>query len=369
MSYYQLSPSPFSLKEEELSFLAAGVGVISSEQAQQQLLGSTSTTINTSTTTPSVSTEKERKEDDIEFKSFIDSLLERINNEESSSSTEEKEEVTSGLPSSVYEYTEEEKLREKFLWNERKRQQREYEEQQEQLSSLYVNGASRAPTITTNATTSSSSVSPAPYFDQQQQQQQHYSSSATSSPSIRSSSSLATGATQHHNSSSNAKFDLFWNNKYNDLIEYKRLYGNCDVPTNFHNKSLKNWVNNQRAQYRYFKHPELQKKSSMTLKRIQKLEQIGFNWHSSVANSNMLDKQKMHFQKWQDKYMLLQEFRRVNGHTDVPSDYAANLQLARWVITQRAQYRYFRQGKKAHINQERIQKLLDIGFDFKYYYG
>lgn len=62
--------------------------------------------------------------------------------------------------------------------------------------------------------------------------------------------------------------DEIWENKYKKLLDYKKLNNNTDVPQ--FNKEIGRWVNDQRVNY---------KKSKLTEYKINKLNEIGFNWN------------------------------------------------------------------------------------------
>mmetsp|Transcript_25503 Transcript_25503/g.61313 ORF Transcript_25503/g.61313 Transcript_25503/m.61313 type:complete len:309 (+) Transcript_25503:118-1044(+) len=67
-----------------------------------------------------------------------------------------------------------------------------------------------------------------------------------------------------------------WEEKYSDLIEYKRVHGHCNVPTRSKKKEyqkLGNWVGWNRVEYK--KHKD-GKDSTITEERIKLLEDIGF---------------------------------------------------------------------------------------------
>jgi hypothetical protein len=67
-----------------------------------------------------------------------------------------------------------------------------------------------------------------------------------------------------------------WDERRSELIEYKRTYGHCNVPSNYpSNRQLAVWVKRQRRQYKFFL---AGKPSSMTDDRIASLESIGFEW-------------------------------------------------------------------------------------------
>lgn len=62
---------------------------------------------------------------------------------------------------------------------------------------------------------------------------------------------------------------------------------------------------------------------------------------------------------WGRRYAQLVEFKRVNGHCNVPQRYAANVELGRWVKDQRT----FK--VKGKLSEERISLLEDIGFQWR----
>jgi hypothetical protein len=68
-----------------------------------------------------------------------------------------------------------------------------------------------------------------------------------------------------------------WNERRNELIEYKKTYGHCNVPTNYSNSphKLSVWVKRQRGEYKLFWDG---KPSTMTNERIAALDSIGFEW-------------------------------------------------------------------------------------------
>ncbi len=94
-------------------------------------------------------------------------------------------------------------------------------------------------------------------------------------------------------------------------------------------------------------------KSSMTEDRKRQLEMIGFTWAKRKGDYS-----------WNEKFRELEEFKRMNGHVDVPTKYEENKALGRWVSTQRSQYKLFMQGQRSHMTQERLDELVAIGFKF-----
>lgn len=75
---------------------------------------------------------------------------------------------------------------------------------------------------------------------------------------------------------------------------------------------------------------------------------IGFKWN-------------MNEDSWKKRFNELLAFKDEFGHTKVPKTYK-NRQLGSWVNYQRSQYKYFIDGKKSQLTQERIQLLNSIGF-------
>ena len=70
--------------------------------------------------------------------------------------------------------------------------------------------------------------------------------------------------------------DELWDNRFEELKDYRKKYGNCNVPYNYqHSIQLGNWVNAQRRQYKKLQKGE---KSPITNERISKLKSIGFVW-------------------------------------------------------------------------------------------
>ena len=78
--------------------------------------------------------------------------------------------------------------------------------------------------------------------------------------------------------------DNSWNDRYDELVEYKAEHGNCLVPQRYSkNKALGRWVDTQRTQYRLRNEG---KHSFLTEERIKKLEDLGFVW--SVKKTSTL---------------------------------------------------------------------------------
>ena len=124
---------------------------------------------------------------------------------------------------------------------------------------------------------------------------------------------------------------LTWDERYSELKEYKVEHGHCNVPRR--QGSLGVWVQTQRAVYQ---------KGNLASERIQRLDDIGFDWARGPT--------------WEERYDELKGYMAEHGHCNVPL--LGHGPLGNWVGTQRAVY------KKGNLSSERIQRLDDIGFDW-----
>lgn len=130
-----------------------------------------------------------------------------------------------------------------------------------------------------------------------------------------------------------------WNNNFAKLIAYKSLNGHCNVPNNDKNKKLGAWASKQRQKY---------KKNDLPQERINKLNQLGFNW-------NPIDEDK---ENWDKRFDQLAKYKDLHGHCNVPKNYPKNMQLATWVDKHRQKYR------KNNLSQDYIDKLNMLSFEW-----
>ena len=84
-----------------------------------------------------------------------------------------------------------------------------------------------------------------------------------------------------------------WLERWQELVEFEQQHGHANVPSNHPEKpQLATWVKCQRRQYKLFWDG---KSSNMNLERIQRLEQVGFEWElraSHKKSSNGSDTSK-----------------------------------------------------------------------------
>jgi hypothetical protein len=98
------------------------------------------------------------------------------------------------------------------------------------------------------------------------------------------------------------------------------------------------------------------RRTSMTASKVEALESIGFTWAKRKGDAS-----------WLYKYHELQKFYEQFGSCDVPTKYAPNPALGRWVSTQRSEYKIFMHadGRSRHLTQEKVDMLNAIGFKWE----
>jgi hypothetical protein len=67
---------------------------------------------------------------------------------------------------------------------------------------------------------------------------------------------------------------------------------------------------------------------------------------------------------WEYRLSELADYRKINGHCNVPHNYSENTKMFNWVNNQRSQYRLHVNRKKTSMTLSRIQELESIGFEW-----
>jgi hypothetical protein len=67
-----------------------------------------------------------------------------------------------------------------------------------------------------------------------------------------------------------------WQERYQSLEVFQLTHGHCNVPSNYRDSSLSNWVKNQRKQYKLYL---AEQKTTMNEERVNLLNSRGFNWN------------------------------------------------------------------------------------------
>lgn len=132
-----------------------------------------------------------------------------------------------------------------------------------------------------------------------------------------------------------------WEDRFNDLSNFKKTHGHCDVPFNYKEiPKLGAFVNSMRTQ---------KTKGSLAEDRIQKLESLGFKWAISEFKNSEI---------WEIRFKELLEYKARFGNCDVPNHWDENLQLGHWVNHQRGY-------KRRHdISPDRQSRLDEIDFNW-----
>jgi len=136
-----------------------------------------------------------------------------------------------------------------------------------------------------------------------------------------------------------------WNRMFEALETYKDRYGDCNVPSSWpENKQLASWVGKQRSN---------QRQSKLSEKKLKRLDKIGFEWGQKEANSRNPSSKP---QPCEDMFAVLKEYKEEYGDCNVPTLWAKNKKLGRWVSQQRKLYR------NKMLSDDRIKCLENIGF-------
>jgi hypothetical protein len=139
-----------------------------------------------------------------------------------------------------------------------------------------------------------------------------------------------------------------WNDRFQDLIDFKKQTGHCLVPHNhLPNKKLAQWVKRQRYQ---FKLNNMSRRSTLTGIRQEALDEMGFAWDSHKA-------------AWIERIEALKLFKAEYAHCNIPSNYDDRA-LAVWVKCQRRQYKLYTKGSKSTMTEERFRELEGMNFDW-----
>jgi hypothetical protein len=130
-----------------------------------------------------------------------------------------------------------------------------------------------------------------------------------------------------------------WDTRFEQLVEYKKANGNCDVRRQNHSQNIQlgRWV----AKQRYLK-----KMTQLSEEHEARLNAIGFVWNG--CNN----------EDWGMRFRQLLEYKEAVGDCNVPQEFSPNQQLGRWVIEQRVK------NKNQKLTRERWEQLNCSGFDW-----
>jgi uncharacterized protein YrrD len=122
-----------------------------------------------------------------------------------------------------------------------------------------------------------------------------------------------------------------WEDRFSELVAYKKKHGNCLVPSSWKNEQLARWVNTQKA---------VKRKGKLSADKIKRLDALGFVWDPLE-------------QAWEDRFSELVAYKQKHGDCLVPSS-VKHEQLYRWVSKQRQ--------KRGMLDADKIKRLDALGF-------
>lgn len=146
---------------------------------------------------------------------------------------------------------------------------------------------------------------------------------------------------QFPNTSSKAETDeLKWTEKYYQLQDYYKAYGDCRIKASYPDKKLFNWVTVQRQFY---------SKGKLLKHRKEKLDALNFTWNANEERLNRWG------ETWMETYERLVAFKQKYGHLKVPNtpQYES---LKKWLDVQKQNF-----GKRK-ATSTRMQLLVELGF-------
>jgi hypothetical protein len=134
----------------------------------------------------------------------------------------------------------------------------------------------------------------------------------------------------------------FWQEKFDQLEQYKKQYGDCQVPVNWReNPSLGTWVSTQRT---------LAKKGKLDPVKKKKLEEMGFVWNKEAWKLQL----RKYDEQWNRNFQRLKAYKRQYG--DIQVSVRIDWPLERWTCIQR------REKQTGKLAAWKIKKLEQIGF-------
>ena len=145
--------------------------------------------------------------------------------------------------------------------------------------------------------------------------------------------------------------DLNWYSMYEKLKEYKKEYGNINVPINYKTSDgsmLGHWLSNIRQSVRNPNSQNVRVNSN----KIKLLNKLGMDWNPYES-------------QWNKMYKLAEEYYLKHGNLLIPDLYLVkdDIKLGKWIGTQRNSYR------KNKLSQDKIELLerIDIIWDVHEY--
>jgi hypothetical protein len=142
-----------------------------------------------------------------------------------------------------------------------------------------------------------------------------------------------------------------WDRRLEEIKEYKRSYGHCDVPQAY--PGLGKWVAKIRLKYRQ-KNRGIA--TNLTQVQIDQLVALGFRFIVGKGRTP---------RNWDSYFHDMLMFKEKHGHTHIPLNYTIDTSLGFWAYQQRVDYAKKTEGKRMNaITLSRLEKLSKSGFAF-----
>mmetsp|Transcript_39483 Transcript_39483/g.95515 ORF Transcript_39483/g.95515 Transcript_39483/m.95515 type:complete len:557 (+) Transcript_39483:75-1745(+) len=145
------------------------------------------------------------------------------------------------------------------------------------------------------------------------------------------------------------KSRISFEQRVQQLEEFKKQHGHCRVPQHFpDDPAFGFWAKRMRD----LKKRRLQgRKTPLTNERVDALDNLCFEWD-------------LHEAAWQTRIQGLKDFIKVHGHARVPCTFPNNKSLAYWGKRNRMEFRKHQRGEQSILTTERIAQLDKLGFNW-----
>jgi len=155
--------------------------------------------------------------------------------------------------------------------------------------------------------------------------------------------------------------EMSWHDFFNALQAHYGRFGTLDIEPNT-NPGLEHWVDEQRSLYQ--EEQGIEANNTLTVERRLLLDALGFDWEGvqepEYNDQSALDEHEEmdDVESFNLRLEHLQEYKEINGHPNVPEIYEQDIDLGKWVGSQRSLYR------RGALTQDRVDALVSMGFDF-----
>ena len=156
------------------------------------------------------------------------------------------------------------------------------------------------------------------------------------------------------------RFNQSFERKFLEFLVFRRAYGHAYCPKIFpENPSLGRWC----CKIRHWRNTE---SPHLTESRINRLDMAGFVWNPKADKAfwKLQTECAQAIDLWEENFKDLMAYKAEKGNVLVPKEYQANKRLARWVLKQRRSYKAKHNGEYHTLDDEKEQRLIDVGFVF-----